>query len=679
MKNLIHEIHRRSLWQVIGIYLGASWVVLQVVDTMAGALGLPDWASSLALFLLVVGFPIVLATAFVQEGLSTKSLETPPQSLADVGEVAPAPAPAPSGSQKLFTWRNAIGGGVVALAAWGLVALGWVFLGGAGPAAVAPVTAQAHPSRALIPQGEERDKSIAVLPFTNMSPDPENAFFADGVHESLLTQLSKIRDFRVLSRASMLRYRDTDKSMAEIADEVGAGAILQGSVQRAGGRIRISTQLIDPRTEKNLWASQYDGRVDEIFDFQSDVALSVASQLETTLNPNEVAAVRRPATESVTALDFYLEGRQAYDRFREEDNEEAIRLFREAIAQDSGFALAWAGLGDGYLQRVQFYGYGFEWVDSAEVAGRRAIEIDSTLADGYKTIGFAVSMEGRNGESAEWYERAFELNPNQAAAANNLGVANILTGGDWAEALRWWKRSFRIDPSGTFTRGNVISGYSALGELEIAQRWVDEAMALEPDSPQLRRHALMHDVRRGNAAAGLETYLGFLEDSGRDNARVAVVAAIGAHYARDDELRSEWSARALEGTSGGTVADVHDARVLRAFALSRDGLSSEAFELLADAEREYTEQLEDGADNSVNVWWLSAIHLIRGSRDEALDWLERATELGFNWWRLLEADPIFDDLRDEPRYQAAVARVKERVEAARAAIETEERAAGERP
>lgn len=677
MKKFIREIHRRSLWQVLAIYGAGSWLVLQIVDTMAGALGLPEWAPSLALFLLVIGLPVVLATAFLQEGLSTKDPEPEAQSLADVGEAEPGPPGAPSGAVGFFTWRNAIGGGVVALAVWGLVALGWVFLGGAGPAGVAPATANASPSLALLPQGEARAKSIAVLPFANLSPDAENAFFADGVHQSVLTQISKIGDLRVLSRASMLRYRDSDMTLAAIADEVGAGAILQGSVQRAGRRLRISAQLVDPLTEENLWAEEYDGTVEEIFDFQSDVALRVAAQLEATLNPREVEAVTRRTTESVKALDFYLRGIQAYDQFREDDNEGAIRLFQQAIAEDSNFALAWTGLGDAYLQRVQFYGYPIAWTDSAEVAGRHAIALDSTLAEGYKTLGFAESMLGRETAAGEWYERAYEFNPNLSAATNNLGVRYTLAGGDWAEALRWHKRSFQAEP-GVFSRGNIANGYALLGEHDIAEDWIDEAMALDPAGPQVRRMTMLLAIHRRDPGRAYTEFRAFLDESGQESSRLSTVAATGAHYAEKPAQVLEWTTRAREQSSGGALADIHDTRVLRAYALSRDGLSSEAVELLADAERELREQLDAGADNSVLVWWMSSIHMIRGSRDAALDWLERATKAGFNWWVLLEQDPIFADLRDEPRYQAAIATMRERVEASRLEIEAEERATGER-
>ncbi len=629
MKKLIHEIHRRSLWQVLGLYLVGSWVALQVVEQLAEAAGLPAWVRPLALALLIIGFPIVIATAFVQEGLSTRESEVPPPSLADVGEVRPDPAPGPRRAEALFTWRNAIGGGVVALAVWGLVALGWVFLGGAGPEGVAPTQANANPSQALLPQGDERRKSIAVLPFRNLSADAENAFFADGVHESVLTQLSKIADLRVLSRASMIRYRDTDLTIQEIAEQVGAGAVLQGSVQRAGDDIRISTQLIDPDTEETLWADQYDGRVEEIFDFQSDVALKVANELQATLSPRETQAIMRPATSSVTALDFYVQGRLAYDEFRLEDNEEAIRLFREAIAIDSSFALAWAGLADGFLQRVQFYGYPIEWADSGEVTAERALILDPELPEGFNALGFAYSQKGRQRDAMAEWERAVELNPNQANATNNIGVSHTQLG-DQAEALRWFKRAFMLDPNNVLSRLNVAATYTWLGEYEIAQRWFDQARLLTPDEPNVPWYRWFLDVYKLGPEEATRRLASVYEGEDDVEPRVLAALADGAMMAGDASGAAEHSRRALEAIpEGGAPFGFFDGRITRAWALSSDGLSGEALEILANVGREYEELIADGAEGSGTLYGAAQVYALRGARDQAIEAFARAFEGGY--------------------------------------------------
>ena len=327
LRQLIHEIHRRSLWQVLGIYALASWAVLQVVDTLGGALNLPDWFPSFALALLIIGLPVVLATAFVQEGMSGREVS-------DADLAAPV---APTAG--LFTWRNALGGGVLAFALLGFVGTGWILFGGGlgGGSDTGELPQQA---------------TIAVLPFQNNSPDAENAYFADGVHEDILTQLSKIGALTVISRTSVMRYRDAPESnLRQIGEELGATAILEGSVRRAGNRILVTAQLIDVATDAHLWAENYERELNDIFAVQRGIAERVAEALQATLTPQEVSRIARAPTENLDAYDFYLRAREADRRLTEEGNEEAIRLHNLALELDPEYALAWAGLSRAYANR----------------------------------------------------------------------------------------------------------------------------------------------------------------------------------------------------------------------------------------------------------------------------------------------------------------------------------------
>ena len=267
LRKLIREVHRRSLWQVLGIYVGASWALLAVVDTMAGALNLPDWAASLALFLLVIGLPVVLATAFVQEGMTTKEPEARPQPLDEVGEVPPPSAPEPTARQRLLTWRNALLGGVAAFALLGVATAGWLLLGLGSREEAAT-------------DGQDR-ASIAVLPLENMSPDPADEFFTDGMHEEIIAQLAKIAALRVISRTSVHQYENTQKTTPTIAGELGVAHLHEGSVRRAGDRVRIILQLIKAETDDHLWAQTYEEELttENIFAIQSDVAQQLARAL----------------------------------------------------------------------------------------------------------------------------------------------------------------------------------------------------------------------------------------------------------------------------------------------------------------------------------------------------------------------------------------------------------------
>ena len=228
LKRLIHEIHRKSIWQVVGIYLLGGWIALQVVETLVDSLGLPEWFPAFAVMLLIVGFPIVVATAFVQVKeapgapktaasapgtVTDSSTGTQGAGLAGGTGSLDRPSTRPPRLYRMLTWKNAIGGGIVAFAVWGIVAAGWMGMNAYVDRQLGD-TRSAPRTGALTSAESDALKSVAVLPFANLSTDQENAFFADGIHEDVLTQLSKVGDLVVISRTSVLAYRDTDRSLA---------------------------------------------------------------------------------------------------------------------------------------------------------------------------------------------------------------------------------------------------------------------------------------------------------------------------------------------------------------------------------------------------------------------------------------------------------------------------------
>ncbi len=215
LADLIHEIHRRSLWQVLGIYLVGSWIAFQGVEAIVSGLGLPEWVPGFAVVLLIIGLPVVLATACVQEGMG---LQAP---LADAsGSSRAATAPEREGAdevRRIFTWRNAILGGVLAAALWGVVAGAWLLAGGEGLGAPGPI------------------RSLAVLPLENLSGDPDQEFFADGMTEALIADLAKLSPLSVISRTSVMQYKGARRPLPEIARELRVDAVVEGAVLRAGG------------------------------------------------------------------------------------------------------------------------------------------------------------------------------------------------------------------------------------------------------------------------------------------------------------------------------------------------------------------------------------------------------------------------------------------------------------
>jgi len=255
-----------------------------------------------------------------------------------------------------------------------------------------------------------------------LSPDPENAFFADGMTEDILTQLAKIRDLKVISRTSVMRYKGTQKPLREIAAELSVATVLEGSVRRAGDRVRIVGQLVDARTDQPLWDETYDREIKDVFAIQSEVAQQIAAALKATLSPAEKKRIEQSPTQDLAAYDLYLKGRELYNRYRKTDNEAAIELFQKALELDPAFALGYAGLGDAYAQRALRFGFPQSWLDTSLEVSRKAIALNPELAEGYKALGLAYQAKGKYRESLDATRRAAEINPNYAAAVGNVGA-----------------------------------------------------------------------------------------------------------------------------------------------------------------------------------------------------------------------------------------------------------------
>lgn len=290
LRDLIREIHRRSLWQVLLIYLGASWAVLEATDLIAERLMLPEWIPGLALVLLIIGFPIVLATAVVQEPAAQQ------RSASGAGP-DPTGAPATSGSaglRGLFTWRNSLRGGVFAFALWGVVAAGWLVLRPEVSGSEAPGA-----------------RSIAVLPLQNMlGTDPEQEYFVGGLTDVLISELSKIGGLDVKSYTSVMRYQESERpAMPEIGSELGAEFLIEGSVAGGEDDVRVTIQLIEAAEDRHLWAESYRRPLADVLKLQEEVARAIAGEIQIRLDPETRARLAQAGSVDPEAAAAYVKGR----------------------------------------------------------------------------------------------------------------------------------------------------------------------------------------------------------------------------------------------------------------------------------------------------------------------------------------------------------------------------------
>ena len=351
---------------------------------------------------------------------------------------------------------------------------------------------------------------MAVLPFENFSDSKENSYFSDGLMSEVIFQLSKVADLRVISRQSVLRYRDVpaehQKSLSEIGRELNVAAILESSVERIDNRVRIITGLYDAATNKRLWGASYDREIKDIFAIQSDLAEQIAAALRAGLSADELANINQKPTENVAAYDFYLRGWGLYQLYQNDDNEKAIDLFKQAIEADPKFALAYTGLADAYIERVQrFHGEDF-WSDSAVDLCQRAVALDPKEVRSYTELARAFINKGWHERAHEPIRKALELNPNDWRA-NRFAAEELYGTGRYDEMYAYLRKCYAVNPNDSYAPN--LMGYICwmVNEKDLMEKWMQRAINVET-GPQAR--LLMQcelSVLRGDYAAakpGLE-------------------------------------------------------------------------------------------------------------------------------------------------------------------------------
>ena len=475
-RRLLREAHRRSVWQVLMVYLAASWVALQVVQTVVESAQLPEWLPGMALVLLVIGLPIVVATAFVQEGTPGRSHPEPALSADPAHETLAAGSnPANAGStaaRSLFTWRNALMGGVGAFALWGVIAAFLVSTGrSVGPPAL----------------GASERPGIAVLPLEalSMSGSGDDQAFARGFHDELITSLSKIGALRVTSRTSVMAYAGQAQNMREIARELGVELLLEGSIQGTDGQIALNVQLIDGATDEHIWAESFrrEYSLENIFSLQRELAEQIVRELELSLSPQDQDNLfETPPTTNDEAYQLYQQANDFYQSGpRTDDFVTAIRLYERAAEVDPDFALANArfAFAVGQALQVNNLEWDEDWQDRAHAAIDRAIAVDPELP------------EAALAQAQLLY--AVDGNPGRALAALGRASATGLKGdyyhllgaaqrrvGDFDGAIESWTEMVRLDPTSGHYKEDLGSAFVTAGRFEEAIPHLRLAVEREP-------------------------------------------------------------------------------------------------------------------------------------------------------------------------------------------------------
>jgi serine/threonine protein kinase/tetratricopeptide (TPR) repeat protein len=501
--------------------------------------------------------------------------------------------------------------------------------------------------------------SVAVLPFANLSEGSESDYFSDGITEDILTQLSRIGDLRVIPILATRQYKNTDKGPRTIGQELKTDALLTGSVRRTADQLRVTCRLIDSETEVQIWASTYNRTMQDVFAIQTEVARQIAEALAIELSSAELEGIERRQTASLDAYDFYLRGRDYYYRYRRHDNESAIELFKRALALDSTYALALAGLADAYAQRPVRYGFPFTWVDSALTLSKQAIALDGGSAEAHKAMGLAYVYKGQYRRGVEAYRQAVELNPNYFSAATNAGAIYMYLG-EFDQALRWLKHSVGLNPTHFRTYHNIGEAYRLLDDPVEAVSWYQ---ALDEDAAGLARLY----VAQGNDAQAMAQIEKVLAPAAESASALEVAGEI-AHYTGAFSDAEQYFRQSIAN---------HDAIETDPYSISSIGLGhilwlegrTEEARPLLDRSRVLRERrIAEGNEEHFPRYELAAISAIQGDRAAAYRWLRNAISAGWRDYRLASRDPWLESLREDDEFQNLMAEVKSMVDEMRTRI-----------
>jgi len=579
--SLFNELKRRNVFRVGAAYVVAAWLLIQVAETVFPLFGFGDTPARIVVIVLVIGFipALILAWAF----------ELTPEGLKKESEVDRTQSTTPETGKKLDRMIM-----VVLALALGYFAFDKFVLSESREATLVEAARQEGRSEALVESYGE--KSIVVLPFVNMSSDQEQEYFSDGISEELLNLLSRIPELRVISRTSAFSYKGKNIKATEVARELNVAYILEGSVRKAGNRIRITAQLIEARSDTHLWSQTYDRTLDDIFQIQDELAEAVTAGLKITL----LGAVSEPRTTNPEVYSLYLQGKYFNNLRDNESLEKAELAFEQALAADPTYAPAWIGLS-------MTYGFQFrnrergkeEGLKLAMQAAKKGLEIDDSLATGWSTLAYLK-------RSYEW---------------------------DWAGAQAAIKKALALEPNNANVLGAAASLSNTFGDNQKSIRLFEQIIERDPLDLGASRALAQRYIMQGRMDEALEIF--------------HRVQTVNPYYPN------------IDIDIGKTHILMGDAtRALEIFEHVPPGRLKVFFEALAhislNQETEAQELLNEFIDNYAvsNPFGMAVIYAWRGENDPAFEWLEKAYQQRYEFLVFILGNPWLKSLHSDPRFAA---------------------------
>jgi TolB-like protein/Tfp pilus assembly protein PilF len=679
------ELKRRNVYKVAIAYAIVAWLLIQAASILFPTFEAPAWVMKVFVTAIILGFPVALIFAW--------AFEITPEGIKRAEDVSPNESITRHTGRKLV-WITV----ALAIIAAGLFA--YQLLRSKPAATASSPTTSAPSGTTTIPE-----KSIAVLPFENLSEEKANAFFTDGVQDEILTDLAKIADLKVISRTSVMQYKTgAARNLREIGQQLGVAHLLEGSVQRAANRIRVNAQLIDARSDAHLWAQTYDRDLADVFAIQSEIAKAIADQLQAKLSPNEKNAIEQPPTADVTAFDLYSRAKNlilstSFSATARPKLVEAVDLLNQALVRDPSFFLAQCQLA--YTHDQLYFIFGEHTADRralAEAAVQAAFRLRPDAGEAHlaRAENLYRGYLDYDGAVAE-LEVARRTLPNDAHVFELTGYI-LRRQGKQEEALHNLERALELDPRNFFTLQQIALSYVSLRRYSDQAAVLDRALAIKPDDAETKvaralveldskadprpLHQTINEIRTKNPAAIQSVADNWLtcalaeRDAG---AAASALVALGENYFGNDavHLHREFG----EGLIARMTKD--EAKARSAFAVARTQA-----EKLVQAQPDYApalcvlglidaglgrkeEALREGRraidllpvkKDSINgahmIEYFAIIAAWVGEKDLALEYLAKAEQLpgyGTITYGQLKLTPYWDPLRGDPRFEKIVA------------------------
>jgi len=456
--NIIEELKRRKVFRVLASYAVVVFVIMQLVEILFPIFNFPQWTQQFIVILLLIGFPIAAIFSWVFDKTPDGFIKTKKSKLAKSTI---------KNNKPFYLQKRNI---VLVLGIFSGVILGRF-------------------GQNILSKPEPiNNKSIAVLPFENLSKDGKDEYFADGMTEDILTELSKIKDLLVISRTTIMKYKGTKKAITEIGKELGVANILEGSIRLSGNRVRITGQLINALNDQHLWAEKYDRDIEDIFSVQDEVANAIANALRIELSDEESKMISNTQTQSIEAYDYYIKGRTSSYVYEKQKNIEAINFYKKAIEIDPKYALPYAG-----ISRVRMTQFTNQYMNQdfanialkeAEEFAKKSVMLGPNEAETNFALGFFYNATEQFDLAFTSFNKAIMLNPSHAHAHDEIGDVYLYNYGDFNRAISWYDKALKRDSELVPAKWFTIEIMLRKGQVDGALEKVDEAIKSHPKVAQ---------------------------------------------------------------------------------------------------------------------------------------------------------------------------------------------------